>query len=483
MVVAGLRPRVKSTVTGFVFGWSLLLAVFLVQLFHGHGFDDPYITYRYSINLAHGDGFVYNVGVRVLSTTTPLYTLILTPMAWLGVDLPLISNVLGCLCLVLGGLAFWELGQTSGARWAGLTGLLLYPISPLLLPTLGAESCLYCALILWGCVWYLGLHYNRAALMLSLAILTRADGVLIVIVLLIHWCVWRRGLPPWRALMLGLLLTAPWFIWAWWYFDVPFPVTLAAKQHQAQLPQSIRFFAGFVAKSKRYWAQPLYRFYGLLGVVGLAYGSVRQRWWLLLPFWDVIYLAAYHFLGVTSYFWYYAPLAVGVVALVGLGVEAMARLLDRLKQRQITIVSIAGLLLVLLLAEGLDLRRAVQQPDTRLGIYRRVGEWLDLHTAPDAMVGTLEVGIIGFYSQRTMIDFAGLIQPETALQLGPTTSYEDAAIWAIERFRPQYLVILRGGFARLVRDPVMATCSQLMSFSDATYPGLIDVYHCPPNNR
>ena len=69
--------------------------------------------------------------------------------------------------------------------------------------------------------------------------------------------------------------------------------------------------------------------------------------------------------------------------------------------------------------EGFDLRRVVQHPDQRLSIYPRVGEWLRTHTGPNATVGTLEVGMVGFYSQRPMIDFAGLIQPETALQLGP----------------------------------------------------------------
>jgi hypothetical protein len=41
------------------------------------------------------------------------------------------------------------------------------------------------------------------------------------------------------------------------------------------------------------------------------------------------------------------------------------------------------------------------------------------------------VGIIGYYAQQPMIDFAGLIQPEIAVQLGQTGSYSAAASWAI----------------------------------------------------
>ena len=47
-------------------------------------FDDTYITFRYSLNLASGHGFVYNLGEPVLGTTTPLWALALALFAALG---------------------------------------------------------------------------------------------------------------------------------------------------------------------------------------------------------------------------------------------------------------------------------------------------------------------------------------------------------------------------------------------------------------
>ncbi len=90
--------------------------------------------------------------------------------------------------------------------------------------------------------------------------------------------------------------------------------------------------------------------------------------------------------------------------------------------------------------------------DQRLGIYRVVGVWLRADAPPDASIGTLEVGIIGYYAERRMIDFAGLLQPDTAHQLTPTTTYEDAAIWAFERYQPDYLALQQGIFPRLEQD-------------------------------
>src|SRR5438552_180061 len=51
------------------FGFALAYDAFLP--------DDSYITYRYALNLLHGHGLVFNPGEYVLSTTTPLYTLLL----------------------------------------------------------------------------------------------------------------------------------------------------------------------------------------------------------------------------------------------------------------------------------------------------------------------------------------------------------------------------------------------------------------------
>ena len=43
-------------------------------------FDDAYASLRYASNLAHGQGFVFNPGERVLGTTSPLHTLLLAAL-------------------------------------------------------------------------------------------------------------------------------------------------------------------------------------------------------------------------------------------------------------------------------------------------------------------------------------------------------------------------------------------------------------------
>ena len=169
--------QLQKNVQSGVWLWTGLLSVALFRAFALKGYDDPYITYRYAAQLAHGLGFVYNTGERILSTTTPLYALLLALAALLNLDLPTVSNALGSLGCGLGGLAFWQIGQRYQNQSVGSAGLILYPTFPLLLNTLGAEMALYNALILWGFATFAHTNYRQAAFFFALATLTRADSL------------------------------------------------------------------------------------------------------------------------------------------------------------------------------------------------------------------------------------------------------------------------------------------------------------------
>jgi hypothetical protein len=132
-----------STIVGLILFW------FLRQ----RGYDDPYITYRYAMNLASGNGFVYNPGVATLSTTAPLFGLILTPVASFGWPIPLVANLIGCLSHATGALALWRLGQEWNDRLAAGAAALLYLLFPFSLTTLGSETLPAMALTLWIFVW------------------------------------------------------------------------------------------------------------------------------------------------------------------------------------------------------------------------------------------------------------------------------------------------------------------------------------------
>jgi hypothetical protein len=462
-----------------VIAWSVFLSATLFGLFRQRGFDDPFITYRYAEHVAQGTGFVYNPGERVLSTTTPLYTLLLALLRVAGLDLPVVSNAIGCVSLVASGWAVYRLALLWRSMGVGLAGLLLLPTFPHLLLTLGAEACFFLACVLFAFLFYEERRYSATALLLALATLTRADGVLAGIVMGIDFLVVRRGRIPWRALLLYVGLLAPWFVFAWIYFGAPLPVTLFAKQQQGRMPQSQSFFDGLFYYGRGYWNQPRYWAHFGFAALGFVNALVRRPRWLLIPVWSLLYFAAYSALGVTRYFWYYAPLIPGFIVLIGIGLDTLGRLVERAGRQRLGQGLALVLAVLMLLVQSGSLNRLRHMNDHRLFIYQTLGEWLATNTPPEATVGTLEVGIIGYYSQRQMIDFGGLIQPEVALRFGPASGYDDAALWAVERFKPQYLVLPSGALPGLEqRASLRDQCNRLKSFTDQGYNGQLDVYRC-----
>jgi hypothetical protein len=75
-------------------------------------------------------------------------------------------------------------------------------------------------------------------------------------------------------------------------------------------------------------------------------------------------------------------------------------------------------------------------PEAKTDIYREVGLWLKSESPPDAVVGVMEVGIIGYYSERKMVDFLGLLQIQTAKSLRRGDIYR-----SIPHYQPDYLIL------------------------------------------
>ncbi len=455
-----------------------LITVILFKFFSHWAYDDPFITFRYADNLRSGLGFVYNPGERVLSTTTPLYALLLSVLGYLWPNLPHLSNLISAFSLALGGLFLYFIGQAWEEPLVGLVAALLFPFFPLMISTFGAETCFYVMLILGAFAFYAREQYHWAMALTALATLTRADGVLVEAILALDYFIRYRRIP-WRPLLLYVLLITPWYIFSWGYFGSPFPVTLVAKQHQGQMAISDSFAYGFLRLLKGYSKHPIYWLQGGLVFVGTGYALLRARRWLPLLSWGVLYFFSYVILGVSSYFWYYAPLVPVFIIAVGLGITAVWQgLLSVLtgKQRYVGAGALIILLAAVLWGQGKGVNYIYHHPDKRVDIYRQVGTWIDENTLPEASVGTLEVGIIGYYAHRRMIGFAGLIQPDVAQQMRQETTYQDTTLWAVQHYRPDYLV-MRPDEASAY-DLVLEHCSTQQVFTSEKYQGELTVYEC-----
>lgn len=444
-------------------------------------YDDPYITYRYAVNLAEGNGFAYNPGQPALSVTSPLFTSLLAAGYFLGFDPHSLTIFLGALSIASGALLIWQISKSLKSPCIGWMGLLFYPTFPLLLTTLGSETPLYLALCLGAIATFLNDRPLPGLALSALAILTRPDGLLVPLALLLHAILNKRRLP-WKAGIAFVLILAPWQLYAWYTFGSPIPLTLFAKQSQATLSISKSFPEGFLALAESYATQWQWLLKSILAFVGLFPLLKRFQSWVFLIAWSALYFLGFSLLGVSAYFWYYAPLIPGFLILTGLGAETVLNKLHALVPQYRQVIPLVALLFVgfLLIADLNSLLALRQQRDPRYEIYRAAGVWLQQNTPEDALTAALEIGILGYYAQRPMIDFAGLLQPAVARQLVGDRDYEAAAIFTLEQYHPDYLVLHQGLFPNLESKLEKYGCLPVQSLNgkDYNYARNMTIVHC-----
>jgi hypothetical protein len=453
------------------------LALALGIALHPLAVDDAYITFRYAQNLAMGRGFTYNVGSPVLGTTTPLYALLLSLGGWLGFDVPVLANALSALALGVGAVAIVSMGRREQDLHVGILAALMYVLYPLLWLSLGLETAIFLTLGLGAVAAYHSGRFSLAAALLALATLTRGDGLILILVLASDFAL--GALPALRqrlrqaggqladqafsvttvvrSIAVYALVVLPVVGWLSWQFGSPLPATLQAKRAQAVLgitgfyPHTTYLEGLGILVRARLAQSPLYVLFVPAVLIGLPAAWRRRTWVRLIVAWGLAHLVGYAVLGVTPYYWYYAPLVPGLVCAASLGVVECTRWLRRRSQR--VLQGLGGLWAALLLVALVGSDWAVVQaldgpvlppddpvskvlPEAKATVYELAGRWLHKNTPPDALVGVTEVGIMGYYSQRAMLDFLGLLEPDVASALARGDLY-----WGLLRFQPDYLAL------------------------------------------
>jgi len=419
--------------------WGALVWGYLERL-DGRAQDDLYITYRYAGNLAEGHGFVYNPGERVFGLSEPGFGLLLAGLHWLtGASIPhLGSLVFGLSLLALAVLLLVAAGRRGRAPEALLGGSLLVGWSqvwvshgagaPLLLALLTAAALLAERAAELeetgaGAAWKGAI--GMAGLLGGLAVWVRPDAAagLALLALLL----WRRS--PWRSVVLGsagLLVAGLGAGAAALYFGSVLPQTLEAKRVMVEA-----FLPGFGAAD--FWREALAVFrrhagsgWWLLLGAGAA-GFVA--WWrgaglpgkLLVLFAGAVALA-YSVLGVPLFSWYLLPVEATLVYGFAFSAGAVARWLARrvpaharVARAATALAAAAALCLPVLLPVARSSQRwaAGFAGFGRLNAYRDAAEWIRASTPEAASVAYLEIGVLGYYSQRPLLDLLGLVSPES----------------------------------------------------------------------
>jgi hypothetical protein len=155
--------------------------------------------------------------------------------------------------------------------------------------------------------------------------------------------------------------------------------------------------------------------------------------WLASGFF-LLYLAFYYFGRPSVFDWYHVP---GIVAYVLLASIPLGRWFDHLPIPAAVPLVALGVAMFLLMLTDLDHERFVQRYEDQ--VRRPAGDYLATCTPAEASIMMEPIGYIGYFSERRVIDMAGLITPAFA------RSYQDSA-WIVETlqaFHPDYILLRR----------------------------------------
>ena len=430
---------------------SLIMIVGIVGLITGIWakaiiLDDAMITFRVAENLAYGRGFVYNVGERVQVTTTPLYAIILAAGTRLIGTAPQAALWLNIALSAVIPMLTYDLGRRLAGRITGLAGALLITLVPLLIIAFSMESYLYVALILASLVAYVARRDTLAGVLVGVTTLTRGDAVLLGACLLTYDFLAQRRLR-WRLILPAVVIPGLWYLFATAYYGSPFPATLSAKTAQGDFNWLGRRFLGGFQDYWHDWTKDysrLFYLFPILIVLGLVRALQTDSRWLILIGQNVLYIAAFVGLGVTFAEWYYAPLMPGVALLTARGIQFVAHLPTRTpsaapaRWQPWLSTGLAAILTAILLATLYPVTRDLiaANPDWKAQVYPATARWLAENTSAAANLSTIDIGHLGYWSGRPIIDIVGLAQPDV-----PAHIAEGDFGYAIRHYQPDMVLI------------------------------------------
>ncbi len=420
---------------------GLMVVLYVAAAGGNFPLDDSWIHQTYGRNLAQYGEWAFIPGVASAASTSPLYTVVLSLGYKLNIDYHLWTHGLGALALALTAMLASRMAAQvmPGRRFVPLVaGLALICAWHLVWAAVsGMETMIFClwTLLLIGLAWreleprsqttravvLRGAIFGIAA---GLATLTRPEGVLLAGLCGLALLIVRPNMS-WRSLILWggaavvcfAVVLAPYLIFNYRVTGGLLPNTAAAKRMESApyLARDYLWRLGNVLTPLAAGGQLLL----IPGMIAYLFLLPRQRRSLLLAL-PLVWAAALILLYAAT-----LPLEIqhgryvipALPSAIMAGVVGMAWLLRRTSGSVIGRVfaraaAASALLLFVGFAFVLGLRAYVQDVSIIDQEMVTAAHWIRDNVPPDQLLVVHDIGAVGYFAPRPILDIAGLISPE-----------------------------------------------------------------------
>jgi len=392
---------------------------------------------RYLKNFFDGHGLVYNKNEFFNALTSPLYTYLSIITSFLTGNIQTASICLSAILMGSSLTIFTLLFSRFERIYFVLVGALMMVCFPYFYATYGMETPLFIFLI--GLCIYLfeTKKYHFLGMACALLLLTRGEGIFLMLAMAIEHFRQKRAFPKKSYFIIPVLILAGQYLVNKLYYGAFLPNSLFAKIQQG----ASGLWPGFLEVNYLFANYFDSNYLLLLGLVTLATCGVlmlglRSLNVIVLCF-LIPYGIFYYLLKIPNYHWYYAPFFAFCFFYAGPGVALLVRRCRRINN---TFIRSSGLLtiwlvVILMLTWNFVSARSFAARNGLYMPYYSIGLWLNQNTPADSTVAAVEIGAIGFYSERYIIDILGLVTPHNAAFVGEKRFGE----W-LKHYSPDYIL-------------------------------------------
>lgn len=445
------------------------------SLYTGHIWEDFFITFKYSSNFCEGNGLVYEIGERVHGFTSPAGTL-LPAFCYLVTGADSFEKAIWLFRIAFCIPAFAAAGvfvlsvflrdntihKLTPAVFAGL--LFVTEAKSVVFSVNGMETGLMLFFLSWS--FYLMSREKSDWLQNGVAwgglMWTRPDSCIYIAALAAAFFIF--GFERRKNFVISILKSSavttvvylPWFLWAWHYYGSPVPNTVMAKEGLidsagvfgmfrhvfAHLPYTTSWIYAPVYPQFEGWNPLVYVFSGIVGVFAFIYWmipySARDRIGRAASF--VFFLVSIYFACMPFPFpWYFPPAAMIGIIVVVRGVFTLSGYMRKEENRvAFPVLCLFGMFVLMSVNLALtSYEMMLQQKYIENGTRKRIGEWLKHNTAKTDRIYVEALGYIGYFSERKMLDYPGLVTPEV-VKLVKKDKLDYASV--IDKLHPEWVV-------------------------------------------